>query len=163
MTEPTPPKEPVEIATAEAGAVPRVTVQYLHDMYACSSQVEHFEKKYGSVGVEITVENMVAVAEDFEFDWAGRNLLPPAAEWNVKFVDLEMEYDAALDVSYEMHGFSRSPDETDEQRDARRVRREAANAEARATYLVGTARLFAELAMAHGLKSVDPNEDRDVW
>ena len=53
-------------------------LQTLIDMRACREQVDLFRTKFGE-SVDVTSELCESVASVFDFEWAARNLLPPAA------------------------------------------------------------------------------------
>jgi hypothetical protein len=55
-----------------------LTLQTLIEKGACANQVDLFRLKFGE-SVEVTEELCVSVAHDFDFGWAGRQLLSPAA------------------------------------------------------------------------------------
>jgi len=64
--EPEPPKHTV--------CTPRITVRQLNRRGACLAQVTEFRMRFGSE-VEVTLEACVAVAHDFDFEWAADELL----------------------------------------------------------------------------------------
>ena len=53
-------------------------LQTLIDRGACADQVALFRAKFGE-SVDVTHELCASVASEFDFCWAARNLLPPAA------------------------------------------------------------------------------------
>ena len=76
-------------------------LQTLIDLRACDEQVELFRAKFGE-SVDITPELCESVASEFDFDWAARNLLPPAALAEFKRVTdaAYAEYRRVRDTAY---------------------------------------------------------------
>lgn len=56
---------------------PIVTLDMLHSLDACEGQIREFERVFPAGEVEVTVDGMVAVADMFEWGWAGSYLLNP--------------------------------------------------------------------------------------
>src|SRR2546426_12439387 len=65
-----------------------LTVKTIIDKLACESQVKEFQRIWGEQ-VEVTEDEMAAVASVFDWDWAGYDLLSPAAR--ARFLDTMCE------------------------------------------------------------------------
>ena len=57
----------------------KITLRHLKLKGACSEQVALFQKHFGQGG-EVTLEKCLSVADVFDWSWAARNLLSPAAD-----------------------------------------------------------------------------------
>ena len=76
-------------------------LQTLIDRGACADQVALFRAKFGE-SVDVTSELCESVASVFDFEWAARNLLPPAAyaERERVMAPAYAEYKRVRDAAY---------------------------------------------------------------
>src|ERR1700678_3294188 len=77
----------------------RVTRALLFSKRACTSQVEKFVKLFPD-GVDVTEATCIAFANEFNWSWAARHLLPAT---------LYEEYHAKRAALYEEHQAKRAP------------------------------------------------------
>ena len=75
----------------------KITAKILEDKNACPSQLHKFRKLFPD-GVEVTAAVCISVADEFDWDWAANNLLPPSflADYEAKEVSLWKDYDAKV-------------------------------------------------------------------
>jgi hypothetical protein len=60
-------------------AMKTISVAKLRKLGACSKQVDKFQSIFGNGPVKVTVELCVAHAQNFNWDWAAKNLLTAPA------------------------------------------------------------------------------------
>jgi hypothetical protein len=71
-----------------------LTLQTLIDEHACPSQAELFGNTFGD-SVEVTPELCLSVADQFDWDWASRNLLFAWADYDPVRASARADYDRA--------------------------------------------------------------------
>ena len=101
-----------------------IDVRLLKAKGACAPQVTRFRELFGDGPAPMTVEAAVAVASEFDWDWAAVNLLSAPA-WKL--------YDETRDAAWKLYVETRA-----------RVYDETCDA-ARKLYVETCARVFAEL------------------
>jgi hypothetical protein len=76
----------------------QVSARILRCKRACTEQVEKFKELFGGDNVVITKELCVKHAQDFDWNWAAKKLLPESlrAEYEAKRAPLLAEYDAKI-------------------------------------------------------------------
>jgi hypothetical protein len=85
-----------------------LTLARLEALNACRPQLEEFKRRFGAGG-EVTLEKCLAVAQVFDWDWAARYLLSPAAKRAYDEAPGRRAYDEAMAAAWRAYNEAMAP------------------------------------------------------